>query len=365
MSIEMSARIGAMIVHTASTRGVPAELLTAATGFDPASAATPDARMTLETETALWEEAARRSGDDHIGLHAAELLRPGVFDVLDYVLRSAPTVSHALERLARYNRLEHDAAVYTLLDETSPEHGALTRVEHAFLNGFGVQSRHSAEFTLASHVVIASQITGVRLPPLAVEFRHAEPSSLDEHVRVFGVRPRFAAPVNALLWRRADLERPSLQADAALSRIVERHAQALLDAMPEPGGSYAQRVRRQLTEQLGRDAVSLQLIARSLRVSERSLQRRLASEQTTFDALLDEVRRELGLRYIADPTLSISEVAYLLSYSEPSPFHRAFRRWTGKTAGAVRSELAAAALRRTAPRSVAAAPAVPAARAAR
>jgi len=66
-------------------------------------------------------------------------------------------------------------------------------------------------------------------------------------------------------------------------------------------------------------------------MSERSLQRRLADEGQTFDALLDELRHELALRYLADKTLAIAEVAFLLGYSEPSAFHRAFKRWTGKT----------------------------------
>jgi AraC-like DNA-binding protein len=71
-------------------------------------------------------------------------------------------------------------------------------------------------------------------------------------------------------------------------------------------------------------------------MSDRTLQRRLAAEHTTFDALLDEIRHQLALRYLADPKIAVSEVAYLLGYSEPSPFHRAFRRWTGATPGEIR-----------------------------
>lgn len=66
-------------------------------------------------------------------------------------------------------------------------------------------------------------------------------------------------------------------------------------------------------------------------MSERSLQRRLSDDGVTFDAVLDAVRRDLALRYLADPKIAVAEVAYLLGYSEPSPFHRAFKRWTGKT----------------------------------
>lgn len=81
-------------------------------------------------------------------------------------------------------------------------------------------------------------------------------------------------------------------------------------------------------------------MAARLKMSERSLQRRLADEGVTFDALLDEVRRVLSLRYLADPSIAIAEVAYLLGYSEPSPFYRAFRRWTGTSPSEMRTRAA-------------------------
>ncbi|MBZ4421892.1 AraC family transcriptional regulator [Myxococcus sp. RHSTA-1-4] len=332
VQIEVSARIGAMIVHAAASRGVDPRVLQRATGFDAASAEDPDARIPLSLEGALWDEAARLSGDDAFGLHAAELLKPGAFDVLDYAVRTAPTLRQALERLARYNRLEHDAAVFTLHDQ-----GDRTRVEHTLRGGVG-QSRHAAEFTLASHVIIGSQITGTRLAPSAVEFRHARPASLTEHLRLFGVEPRFSTAVNAIEWDRMMLERPVLAADPALSRIVERQAQALLAARPEPVASHAERVRQLLTTALaqGGGEATLKSMAARLKMSERSLQRRLTQEGVTFDELLDRLRHELSLRYLADPKIAISEVAYLLGYSEPSPFHRAFRRWTGATPSDVR-----------------------------
>jgi AraC-like DNA-binding protein len=324
--IELSARIGAMIVASAAAAGVDADELERATGFRAALAEDPDARISLALETALWHEAARRTGDDAFGIHAAERLRPGVFDVLDYAVRTAPTLRVALERLARYNRLEHDAAVFTIRED-----GPVTRVEHAFRVAGAAPSRHAAEFTLASIIVIGSQITQVPLVPRAVELMHARPASVVEHERLFGTTPRFGAEVNALTWDRAVLERPNPTADPALSRTILRHAEALLAARPEPTATYAERVRRGLAEILGEGEVSLRQVARGLKMSERSLQRRLAAEGVTFDGLLDDVRHHLALRYLADPSIAVSEVAYLLGYSEPSPFHRAFRRWTGAT----------------------------------
>lgn len=89
-SISVSARIGAMIVGAAAARGVAADGLMAAAGFEAAWLDDPDARMPLAVETRLWDEAARRSGDVAFGLHAAAAIRPGMFQVLDYAVRTAP-----------------------------------------------------------------------------------------------------------------------------------------------------------------------------------------------------------------------------------------------------------------------------------
>ncbi|MCC6998349.1 MAG: AraC family transcriptional regulator [Deltaproteobacteria bacterium] len=357
--IEVSAKIGAAIVHAAGRHGAA---LQAATGFDVALAADPDARITLTLETQLWDQAARLTGDDAFGLHAAEGIRQGSFDVLDYAVRTAPTLLGALERLVRYNRLVHDAAVFSLhprpgqvaaaadAHADANANAAAVRIEHALRIAGARQSRHAAEFTVASLIVIGGQMLGQRLHARAAELTSPAPASpaiAAEHARVLGVAPRWGQRVNALELPRAALEQPLVAADPALSSVIERHAEALLARRPAPGDTTAERVRRLLAEVLGQagqapeeGAASLAAVAARLHASERSVQRRLADEGTSFDALLDEVRHGLALQFLGDPRIAIAEVAFLLGYSEPSAFHRAFKRWTGKTPSELRRRAA-------------------------
>jgi len=322
-----------MIVRSAAASGADTTALCTATRFDPTTAADPDARIPIAAETALWDEAARMTGDSAFGLHTAERIGPGAFDVLDYAVRTAPTLRSALERLARYNALVHDVAVFTIRDA-----GDVTRIEHSLLHG--TQSPHAAEFTLASLLVIGRQMSGAPLAAREVDLRHLAPASTAEHERLFGVRPRFGTEVNALELDRAALARPLPAADPMLSDVIVRHAEALLAARPAPTTLIADRVRRMLAEALGEGAVSLATIATRLKMSERSLQRRLSDEGTTFDAVVEEMRRDLALRYLGDRNVAIAEVAYLLGYSEPSAFHRAFKRWTGATPAEMRRRAA-------------------------
>ena len=333
--VEVAASIGAVILAAARRQGIDPAALAEHAGFDPSLASDPDARIPLAVETLLWDEAARLSADRSFGIHAAEALRPGVFDVVDYAIRTAPSLRASLERLARYNRLVHDAAVFRLLEE-----GDALRVEHGL--GGVKQSRQAAEFTLASVVVVGGQLNGSPIWPSRVTFQHEARGPTPEQLRLFGVAPSFSAPANSLTFSRELLDRPLPRTDPLLSRVIERHAEALLALRPAAAETSAARVRRILCEILGKDesAASLPGLASRLHMSERSLQRRLADEGQTFDGLLDELRRELAHRYLSDKKIAIAEVAFLLGYSEPSAFHRAFKRWTGATPSQIRQRAA-------------------------
>jgi AraC-like DNA-binding protein len=300
-------------------------------GFDPAWLIDAEARMPLVVEERLWDRAAELTDDALFGLHAAAEIRPGAFDVLDYAVRTAPDLRTALKRLARYNRLVHDLASFAVIPA-----GDTVRIEHRFERHGARPCRQAAEFTLASLVVVAKQIGGQPLPVLAVEFAHAALSPADDYRRVFGVTPRFDAPVSSLVLAGEVLDRPVPTADPGLSRIVTAHAEQLLAALAPTGDTLTAQVRRQLTEGMANGPMTLAQVARRLHLSGRSLQRRLQAEGTRFDQLVDAVRREMALRYIADERLALGEVAYLLGFAEPSAFHRAFKRWTGMTPTAAR-----------------------------
>lgn len=328
---QVLARIGALIVQVATVRGADAQRLMRDAGFDPGWLHDPDARMPLAVEERLWDGAAAMTGDPLFGLHAAAAIRPGAFDVLDYAVRTAPDLRSALQRLARYNRLVHDLAGFEVVPD-----GDAVRIEHRFAGGVHRPCRQAAEFTLASLVVVAAQIGGRPVPARAVAFAHPPAGGAPAYQRVFGVLPRFDAPVSCLVLDAAMLDRPVPAADAALSRIVTAQAEQLLAARASPADGIAAQVRRLLAEGMADGPPTLGAVARRLHLSERSLQRRLDDEGTRFADLVDAVRRELALRYVADDRLALGEVAYLLGFAEPSPFHRAFRRWTGTTPAAAR-----------------------------
>lgn len=323
------ARIALMVLAVAGERGLAAPVLLARAGLAedaPLAWAQPDATLPLADETRLWLAAAEALGDPGLGLRAARQIRAGQFDVLDYAVRTAPTLREALQRLARYNALVHDVAQFDLQPQ-----GQTLRVVHGFIPGMGQPCAPASEFTLASLVVVAGQLAGSPVWPLAVQFAHPAPADVSLHRAVFGQLPAFGAAASALVFDVAELDRPLPGADPGLSRIVTAHAEQLLAQRPAADLPLAAQVSRQMAERLAQGTPTLAEVAAALHLSERSLQRKLAQAQTCFADLLEQLRRELALRYVADPHLALGEVAYLLGFAEPSPFHRAFRRWTGCT----------------------------------
>lgn len=330
--LTVSARIAAIILKGAAHFGVSESRLSKAAGFDPDLLHDPDARIPLAQENALWQNAARLTEDTAFGLHVAEMIQPGMFDVLDYVVRTAPTLREALDRLVRYNRLMHDIAEFRV--EDVPE-GVL--IEHGFRTPDWLPVRHAAEFTMASLLIIARQMAG-RLPVVvSASFAHPAPEDTGEHRRILGVVPVFSAARNTLLLTADSVQATVPAADPALSRIVTSHADRLLHqlSLSAEDGLIAQ-VRCLILAGLAEGKATIGQTARQLCMSERSLQRALQAGGTRFNTLFDEVRKQAALDFIANSNMALGEIAYLTGFSEPSAFHRAFKRWTGLTPRAAR-----------------------------
>jgi AraC-like DNA-binding protein len=304
--------------------GVDVASLLSAVGVDHALLDDSDARLPHSLLLAIWDEAVARSGDDAFGIHVAEEVRPGAFDVLDYGIRSSATLGEGFERLVRYHRILHDAAVVDLRVE-----GDRARLLHSLPAEAGPLPRHAAEFILAGWLVVARQATGLDFAPLEVSFRHAAPVHLAEHRRVFRAPLSFGQPRNEMVVGRTLLDTPLVKSDPGLCAVLEPYVRELLERVPTTT-TLAQRVRHLVAEGLPSVATA-EVVARRLGRGRRTLNRQLGQEGVSFRSLVDELRHELALRYLAEPRMAVAEVGFLLGFSEASAFHRAFKRWTGIT----------------------------------
>ena len=286
--------------------------------------ADPDFRVPEATMESAWRLAAQCTRDDAIGIHVAESLPRGAFDLVEYAVRASPSLAVGLERLAGYGRLVSDRVA----GRVEMHAGSLMLLIRD--RGAGPLHPARAEFALATALKTARECAGDDITPQQVSFVHPAPADVTEHRQFFRIPVRFGSGANAMTLSADDAKRRMRDADEALLALVRRRLDKAV-AAEEQTGSLASRVRRLLVESLGRHPLSPDGAAQALAVSRRTLCRRLAEEGTSFRMIFDDVRRESACGLLLDRTLSVADIAFFLQYSEPAAFHRSFRRWTNQT----------------------------------
>lgn len=316
----MSVLAARAAIHACDARGFDVEPVLKAAQLSRDALASIEYRLPWGSVMRLWEAAAVAAKDPSFGVHVAETLARGAYDVVDYMFSAAATTGEAIARLADYIRLiyDHSDALLTL----EP------RQARVILSG-PVPAPQYEEFSLALLLVRSRASTGTSWTPARVTFRHAASGEPAELARVFGCPVAFGADHSEIRFDRSVLQLPHVNPDSRLLDVLTRYADSLLRALPSRGELVAS-VSSSIARQMATRLPSLGAIAAAVRLPERTLQRRLAATGASFSKLVDDVRRELALKYIGDAALSIGEIGYLLHFSEPTSFYRAFKRWTGE-----------------------------------
>jgi AraC-like DNA-binding protein len=302
-------------------------------GITGAVLADPDGRVPILAVHAFMDRASELTGDPYFGLHAGERLPAGAMEVLDYATRSSRTIGEGLTRLARYYALLAENVAIKL--ETV---GNLTRLIHDVPAGFRGH-RQSTELFFAILVARGRSLTATDWPIRRVRFVHPRPTDTFELTRFFRAPLDFEQPFDELDFDSNFLEQSLVTADAGLASVLDRYVEGLITKLSRRD-LWLEEVHRAVAAELPSGGIGLDATAKRLKIGSRSLQRHLSLLGTTYPSVIDDIRRELALRYLADSRIAVGEIAYLLGFSEGSAFHRAFRRWTRKTPKQYRAELA-------------------------
>lgn len=275
---------------------------------------------------ALSLEVERLSGDRRFGLHVATWLPRGAYGLLEFIVRSARDVREAATRLVRYHRMLNDLTILAL-EETRDE----VILRHWIPGHSEAAGRHGNELIIALMVrVLRESIASEHWSPRRIAFCH-QGSDDGELAAYFGVeRVAFGRAHNEVAVALADLGLPLASADSALLSVLDEQAMRLLTAKPQ-GDDFSVRLRETIRVSLRNGAPRLDMIAHDLGTSTRTLQRRLEARGMSFQALVDDIRRELACMYVEARSLREVEIAFLLGYAERRAFTRAFKRWTGAT----------------------------------
>jgi AraC-like DNA-binding protein len=304
----------------------PAPLLAHA-GLRAAELAAPDARVSADAELLLWEGAIALSGDPAIGLRVADRIALGALGSFEYLLRHSETVAEMLDRAQRYGRLVDDISDVSVRCEDGVAAIRIGRAGDYPVPPAGTECLFAVVISVVRANWPSQELLGVR-------FSHP-PNAAPAHYRArFGCPVQFECEANELLCTEAALHVRAHNADATLGKVLEDHTSHLLARLPR-ADTFTETARAKL--RLGR--FEPEALARALGVSERTMRRKLASEGTSYQVLLDEQRKSLALGRVVSNSTSLEALASELGFADASTFYRAFKRWTGTTPAQYRAQV--------------------------
>jgi AraC-like DNA-binding protein len=313
-------------VEVVERAGVGREELLRTSAIDATRFEASDARLEFAEFARLEARALDLTGDEALGLHIAEQASEAAFDLVAHLIVHAPTLRDGIDLCLRFQRMFADDSELTLVEKND---AATLRL--SFPRTTLLCDRMHAEFVMAGLSRMIKVFAGLRAAVRAVHFEHPRPEHHLEYTRIFGGAERYRRPFTGLEVDRKLLDQPGLHHHPQLYQVLRSEAERMLTQLTH-GISQAQRLKQYVLARPPLGAIpDMEMVARDMGMSVRSLRRRLKEEGASYKAILEEAFGTVATRLLGDSSRSIQEAAYAMGFSDPTAFHRAFKRWTGMT----------------------------------
>jgi len=320
------ATVGQIVTCVLRKSGLDVTQLFSRHGIDPAVFSKPDARIPISVWDAATRDAAERISDPSFGLLAAQCWHPSSLGALGYAWLTSSTLRTGLGRLVRYWRLLGEGSSGYLEETTDGLRLVIERHGSPPLDD-GAVNAVVVDFITSMVMGMCRMNAGELLQPLVVHLHREQPEDPEPYLKFFGCEVKFGANGDFMTFSREDVDAALPTSNRQLAATMDR---ILVDRLAQLDKSnVVARCQSQLLEQLSSGAVTEESMASQLHMSRRTLQRKLADADLTYKQLVDDTRRDLAMRHLDDSSYSITDVTFLLGFSQQSAFTRAFKRWTG------------------------------------
>ncbi len=309
-----------VIAQALERRGVDSRRVFAAAGVSDAAKNDPLMRLPVDTITRLYRASVESTGDPYFGLQVAQLAGPATLHALGYGLLASSTLEDFCARVQRYFGLVSQAARVEIVPQ-----GDTVRFSTVPAAGVCAETQ---DMWLALMYRMMRQLYLDELPLVAAELPHPVPASGDApYVEFFGAPVRFDCRAATLVLPRRVMEVPLQGACPELAQLNDNLAATYLARLDR--SDVVANVRARIVELLPSGECSKTRVAAGLYMSPTTLQKRLLDRGTSFHELLNDIRRELACSYLRQSGVSVTEITFLLGFTDVSNFTRAFKRWTG------------------------------------
>jgi AraC-like DNA-binding protein len=318
------------LMEVAVSRGACRQELAERSRIDPAELLDQDNRVPFAKYVALMRAGKELCRDPALALHFGETVDMSDMTIIGLTGGSASgTMADDIAQLNRY-------APLGLEIDGGGDRFQLTRIDGQL---WMIDARPNPnDFPELTESFFARMVCGMRRLVgetqfvKAIHVTHAEPAYRAEYDRIFRMPVVFESDKNALLlsedaWSTL---RSAMPSSRYASDVLSAHAEALLERLASSKSTRG-RVESLLTPVLHTGDASIDMIAGKLGLSRQTLFRKLKAEGVTFEKVLDDLRHKMALHYLSEKKVSVHETAYLVGFSDPAAFSRAFKRWTGSS----------------------------------
>ena len=285
-----------------------------------------DARLNADERNKLWCTISEKTRRDDIGLNAGKNFVITQATIVAYVMMNSKSVITALQKYSQYQKI-----ICSISQTKIAEKNDITSITIEFSGKWFAEYRFPLELEMTILKRSIDELSGKVISPAAVYFSYDKPKNTDLYIEVFSSSNiLFNQKNNSIIYRTKDLLEPVINSNPELFTLFENHARKELNTQLQDG-YYSQKVHNLLVKYLNAEVPKIEIIAAELAMSVRNLQIRLKEEGSSYQNILDNVRKNLAISYLTEKQINKSEIAYLLGFSELSVFSRSFKKWTGQT----------------------------------
>jgi len=309
------------VVQAASAQGVDRRLLIDGVGLEAESLGISSERLPVSQFIELYQLAQKLTANPDLGLYVGRIIYFLGLNLHLYMTTICRNLKEYLNVIPSTINLRGDLGRVIIRPA-----GEFIRLEWHPLDSSTAKLRCLSDEMLASAALIVGSICSLPVPVLRAEFSYSRPAlttALENH---FCTDLTFNAPVSCLYFNRESLRYPLVSLDYELGLEFKAAPRSLFDGGEEED-TFLRDMKAAIRRALPSGQLTIDSLSGDLGVSRRTLQRRLTARDSSFKLLLQDMREELSLRYLLDPRLGITEIAFLLGYSDQASFSNAFRGW--------------------------------------
>lgn len=310
--------------------GIDAEPLFKKHGIPKSTLFDQSARISDLKIDRISVEVVEQTEDPFFGLKEEKYFLPAHIGPLGFAWLASTSLRSAMERLQRYIKVLHENLEITITEEHD------TLVVSATAGSPYTNPVYRDDAQLAILTRMCRFIAGDEWNPAKITYVHPPPTDTSYYFQLFRCPVEFNAEKNSMHINRHKAEQRLTGSNKQLAQLNDHIVVRYMASQAK--GDIVNRVKTAILEKLGEGSVTEATIAVDLHMSTRNLNRKLVAENTSFKVLLLEIRSELASQYINDPSLTLTEISYMLGFSEISSFSRAFKRWTGQSPSEARRD---------------------------